>query len=94
MVRGEHLGRGVHSLVLVEKAANVARKLSVVRLPCGVQRIGSLFIGAAYLSPMDCAYGDERWQLILATGDGNGLLIGATVGVCDPAAPLGAQPRS
>ena len=60
MVGSEHLGRGIHALMLVEEGAHITGKRSVVGLPAGVQRSGGLFIGTAYLAPTDCAGGDER----------------------------------
>ena len=79
MIRRKHLWCSIHALMLVEERANILGKLAVVRLPGGVQRIGGLFIGTAYLLPAERAGGDERRQLILALGDGDGLFVGAAV---------------
>ena len=76
---GKNFGCGIHALMLVEKGTNIARKLPVVRLPCSVQRIGGLLIGAAYLLPADCSDGDERRQLILTPRNRDGLFVSATV---------------
>lgn len=90
MMRGEYLGRGIHALMLVEEAANIARKLTVFDLPGDVERSGDLFICAAYLLPTECAGSDERWQLIVTARHGDGLFVGAPVGVRDLAAPFAA----
>ena len=61
MMRGERLGRGIHTLMLVEERANILGKLTVVGLPGGVQRISGLLISMAYLLPAHCAGSDEWW---------------------------------
>ncbi len=66
MVCRKNFWRGIHALMLVEERANILGKLPVFRLPGGVQRIGGLLIGTAYLLPAECAGCDERRQLILA----------------------------
>ena len=63
MVGSEHLGRGIHALMLVEESAHIACKLSVVGLPGGVQRSGGLFIGTAYLAPTDRAGNLLKYKL-------------------------------
>src|SRR3546814_5009945 len=93
MVGSEHLGRCIHALMLVEESTHVTSKRPVFGLAGGVQRSGSLFIGTAYLSPADRAGGDERRQLILAPRDGDGLFVGAAVGMGNLATPFGSQPR-
>ena len=93
MVGSEHFGCGIHALMLVEEGANIACQLPVVGLPGAVQRSGSLFIGTAYLSPTDCAGCNERRQLILTPRDGDGLFVGAAVGLGNLATPLGSQTR-
>src|SRR3546814_4742027 len=50
-------------------------------------------MGTGYLSPADRAGGDERRQLILAPRDGDGLFVGAAVGMGNLATPFGSQPR-
>src|SRR3546814_6550346 len=79
--------------MLVEESTHVTSKRPVFGLAGGVQRSGSLFIGTAYLSPADRAGGDERRQLILAPRDGDGLFVGAAVGMGNLATPFGSQPR-
>ncbi len=93
MVRSKNFGRGIHTLMFVEKYAHIARKLSVVSLPGRVQRSGGLFIGTAYLLPADSAGCNERRKLLLTLRDGDGLLGGAAVGLGNLARPLGSQPR-
>ena len=93
VVGGENLGRGIHAFMFVEEGANIASKLPIVGLSGGVERIGGLFIGTAYLAPAERAGCNERRQVILAARDGDGLFVGATIGVRDPAAPFGSQPR-
>ena len=93
MVCRKNFGRGIHTLMLVEEGAHIAGKLPVVGLPGGVQRSGGLLIGAAYLLPTSCAGCNERRQLILAPRDGDGLFIGAAVGLGNLARPLRSQPR-
>ena len=93
MVCCKNFWRGIHALMLVEKRANILGKLPVVGLPGCVQRISGLFIGTAYLTPPECAGGDERRQLILAARDSDGLFVGAAVRVRNLAAPFGSQPR-
>ena len=88
MVGSEHLGRGIHALMLVEEGTHITGKLSVVGLSGGVQRSGGLFIGTAYLSPTDFAGCNERRQLIVAPRDGNGLFIGAAVGLGNLVTPF------
>ena len=78
-MEGKNFGRGIHIQVLVEECANILGEFLVIRLPGGVQRIGGLFIGTAYLLPTECSGGDERRQLILSLCDDNGLLVGAAV---------------
>ena len=94
MARGKDFGGGIHILVFREEAAHIACKLPVFGHPGGVQRSGSLFIRAAYLSPAECAGCDKWGQLILAPRDGYGLFVGATVCVCYLATSFGSQPRS
>lgn len=89
MMRRKNFGRGIHTLMLVEERANILGKLPVVRFPGGVQRICGLFIGTAYFLPAKCAGCDERRQLILALGDGDGLLVGAAVGLGNLPSPFG-----
>ena len=79
MVCRKNFGCSIHPLMLVEERANILGKLPVVGLPGGVQRIGGLLIGTAYLAPAKCADCDERRQFMLALGDGDGLLVGAAV---------------
>ena len=89
MVCRKNFGCGVHALLLVEERANIFRKLKVVSLPGAVKRIGGLLIGTAYFLPAECAGCDERRQLILALGDGDGLLVGAAVGLGNLPSPFG-----
>src|SRR3546814_15092816 len=91
MVGSEHLGRCIHALMLVEESTHVTSKRPVFGLAGDDQRSGSLFIGTAYLSPADRAGGDERRQLILAPRDGDGLVVGAAVGMGSLARPLGSE---
>ena len=93
MMRSEHFGRSIHTLMLFEERANILGKFPVFRFPGGVQRSGGLFIGSANLLPAECAGCDERRQLILALGDGDGLIVGAAVGLGNLPSPLGSQPR-
>ena len=79
MVCRKNFGCSIHPLMLVEERANILGKLPVVGLPGGVQRIGGLLIGTAYLAPADGAGRTERRQLILAPRDGDGLFVGAAV---------------
>ena len=60
VVFSKNFGRGFHALMLVKECANVLGKLPVVGLPGGVQCIGGLLIGPAYLLPAECAGCDER----------------------------------
>ena len=89
MVCRKNFGCGVHALMLVEERANILGKFPVFRFPGGVQRSGGLFIGSANLLPAECAGCDERRQLILALGDGDGLLVGAAVGLGNLPSPFG-----
>ena len=89
MVRGKHLWRRIHAPMSFQEGANIAGKLPVIDLPSGVQCSGGLFIGTAYLLPTEIAGGDERRQLILARGDGDGVFVGAAVGIRDLATPFG-----
>lgn len=89
MVRRKNFGRGIHTLMLVEKGANIAGKLPVVRLPGVVQRIGGLPIGTAYLLPAERAGSDERRQLLFASRYSDGLVVGAAVGLGNLPSPFG-----
>jgi hypothetical protein len=91
MMLGKNFWCGVHALMLVEERANILGKLPVVHFPGGVQRICGLFIGTAYFLPAKCAGCDERRQLILALGDGDGPLVAAAVGLGNLPSPLGCK---
>lgn len=93
VVLSKDFGSSIHTLMLVEERANILGKLAVVGLPGGVQRVGGLFIGTAYLLPAERTGCDERRQLILAARHCNSLLVGPSVGLGNLATPFGSQPR-
>ena len=79
MTRRKDFGGGIHALALGEEAANIARKLPVVGDPGGVQRSGSMTVCRPYLLPPLRATRDECRQCCLASRNGDGLFVGATV---------------
>ena len=71
MVRCKDFRRGIHPLMLVEEPTHIVCKVPVVGLPRGVQRGGSLAVGAAYRLPPLGAARDKCWQLCLALRNGS-----------------------
>ena len=94
MARGEHFGGSIHVGVLVEETAHIAREVSVFGLPGSVQRSGSLLVGAAYFLPTCCSSRDEGRKHLFAPRNGNGLFVGAAIGVSDLATPLHPEARA
>ena len=93
VVRGKDFGGGIHALVLVEEAANVACKLPVSVCPGGIQCSGSLTVCDPYLLPPLRATRDECRQCCLAARYRDSLLVGAPIRIRHLTASFGSQPR-
>ena len=79
MVRSKSFRGGIHSLMLVEEPADIARKLAVASRPGSVKRSGGLSVCRSYLLPPLRASRDECRQCCLAARYRDGLFVGAPI---------------
>ena len=90
---GKHFRGCIHSLVLGEEAANIARKILVISRSGCIQRNRRFAVCSFNFLPSIRAKCDKCWQCRLTTRDGDSLFVGAPIRIRYLTARFRAQPR-